>query len=159
MRRFTFFTLLTLLAAHSFAAEPLYIQSIKAKLLTQPSFASAMIREIPKGEVVELIAQEQQWLKVRYQSHEGWLPKLVVGSAPPLDKKSLLDDTSQPLTSNARRRASESSATAAARGLRDEARARDSDAAQADFNALKRVDDSAVSDHEAQEFIENGNKP
>jgi hypothetical protein len=91
-------------------------------------------------------------LKVKFGDKAGWVPKLLVGKEPPKDKVTVLNEGSQALDQTARRRASATAEAAAARGLRGEERARQSDDAAIDFNALQKVEQTNVSEDEAVQF-------
>jgi hypothetical protein len=138
------------------AAELVYVQSKQAKVFESPAFNAQVVTTAAKGAALEKLAQEGRWLKVSYQDHQGWVPELLVGPRPPLNKISVINDEAADLKQNARRRASTTTSTAAARGLRNDDRARQSDDAVADYSALTEMDGFAVSDDEAQEFLEQG---
>ena len=72
---------------------------------------------------------------------------------PPTKKASLLEKSEQDFSDNARRRASASAPTAAARGLRQGDDSMDENT-QSDFAALNKMEATQVSEQEALEFVE-----
>lgn len=133
-------------------AESGYIQARQAELFVEPSLKAAVVTVIHKGDAVVIEQQQGRWLKVKFGDNTGWVSKLLVGNAPPRDKVTVLEGDGQALEQTARRRASATSAAAAARGLRGEERARQSDGGVVDFNALQKMEGSAVSEDEALKF-------
>lgn len=129
-----------------------YVQARQAELFAEPSLKAAVVAVAHKGDAVNIEQQQGRWLKVKFGDKTGWVSKLLVGSEPPKGKITVLDEGGQSLDQSARRRASATAAAAAARGLRGEERARQSDAAATDFNALQKVEKSGVSEDEALKF-------
>lgn len=138
------------------AAELVYVQSKLAKILEAPGFNAPVVAEAAKGDALEKLAQEGRWFKVSFRERQGWVPELLVGPRPPLNKVTVIDDEAADLKQHARRRASASASTAAARGLRNDGRARQSDEAVADYSALTEMESFEVRDEEVTEFLEQG---
>jgi uncharacterized protein YgiM (DUF1202 family) len=152
-KRALLFLAVSLFASSAYAAETRYIHGGKAKLLSEPAYSSEAIANVERGAQVIVLEERKKWLKVRYEDKEGWLPTLLVKENPPLEKASLLQKEDIDLSENARRRASANTSTAAARGLREDGRARESDDTNADFHALSDMEANSVSDKEAADFI------
>jgi uncharacterized protein YgiM (DUF1202 family) len=142
------------------AAQTLYVQSLKAKLHTEPSSQSPQLAELPKGAAVETVEKTDRWVKVTHGAQTGWISSLVLAAQPPAKKISVMDapveeDAAKP---GARLRASSNNTAAATRGLRGETRARMSEEGQADYSALETVKSQAASEQEAADFLSQGVK-
>jgi len=146
--------LLALLPVITQASETLYVQSVKAKLLSSPSFQADTIEVISKGAAIEVVESQQRWIKVNYQDKSGWINKLLVASKPPLNKVTLLED--QPVSQDARRRASSVATSAAARGLSAEDRARLNIKNEFDYAALSQMESLMIEESEVWEFLNEG---
>ncbi|MEK6748165.1 MAG: SH3 domain-containing protein [Pseudomonadota bacterium] len=136
------------------ADEILYILSARANLLSEPSFKSAIVGSMTRGEKVVELDKNTNWFKVRYQDKEGWLSRLSVSPNPPMKRISLLAEDDQQLSQDARRRASTNTNTASVRGLRadgDRSRASDKDAV--DYAALRTMEGMHVDDKDVQVFL------
>ncbi|KAF0191532.1 MAG: hypothetical protein FD165_1866 [Gammaproteobacteria bacterium] len=144
------------LSAVAHAGELVYVQSKQAKLLSIPAFDGALVATVEKGAALEKLALQGRWVKVSHGDQQGWVSQLLVGPRPPLARESVIDDGAADLKQNARRRASATASTAAARGLRNDDRARQSDDSVADYSALTEMEGFAVSDDEANKFLEQG---
>lgn len=140
------------------AGELVYVHSKQAKMLAAPDFNAAPVATLDKGSALEVQGKDGRWLKVSHQQQTGWVPELLVGAKPPLDKISVINEEAPELKESARRRASATTSTAAARGLRNDDRARESDDAVADYSALTEMEGYAVSDEEARKFVDEGVK-
>lgn len=145
-----------LAAANAFAEEPVYVKANKAKLMASPEFNSALILTIEKGTALQVKATQGRWLQVTIQNKTGWVSQLLVGNEPPLNQATPLNTGDQNIKQESRRRASATASAAAARGLRNDDRARQSDDAVSDYSALERMDKLDVTEDEAVKFIEEG---
>ena len=101
----------------AFAAETYYVQSAKAKILWEPSFKSAVMREVPKGEALTVIIKDGNWVKVKIDFETGYVSSLVVSKQPPFKKVAVIRAEDQEIRQSVRHRASTYSSAAAARGL------------------------------------------
>lgn len=146
--------LLVILPEITHAGETLYVQSVKAKLLSEPSFQAEPVDVISKGSQVEVVESQGRWIRVHYQDESGWINKLLVSSKPPLNKVTLLDE--QPISQEARRRASSVATSAAARGLTAEDRARLNMKDEFDYAALSQMESMKVEESEVWEFLNEG---
>lgn len=108
--------LLLILAAFSTAADrSLYVQSPRARLLSEARM-DASGPSLPKGSQVTQVGEEGIFFKVRSQAGPGFVPKVFVSAFAPGERANLgsIDRSS---AMKARARASNYSQTAAARGL------------------------------------------
>lgn len=71
-------------ARHSLAGELVYISTLKAKLLKEPTAQSQIIVEIQRGESVEVKKTDGSWIEVTYKNKTGWLSKLFTSKTAPL---------------------------------------------------------------------------
>jgi hypothetical protein len=133
-------------------AESGYVQARQAELFAEPALKSVLVAVAKKGDAVVIEQRQGRWLKVKLGDKSGWVSTLLVGSEPPKEKITVLDAGDQALEQTARRRASATAAAAAARGLRGEERARQSDGNAVDFNALQQMEAAGVPEDEALQF-------
>jgi len=136
-------------------AGDLYVQSIKARILSSPSLGSQIVVEANRGEVLKELEKEGNWFKVSYKESTGWVSRLLVGPKPPSGKVSVLEETEEKLEKGSRRRASAFATAAAARGLAEE-RARISDQLKVDYDGLEWMEKINISDEKAAMFIIKG---
>lgn len=132
----------------------LYILSAKAKLLAEPSFGAPIMESLTKGEKVVELEKNTHWFKVQHNDKVGWLSRLAVSPNPPMKRLTLLAGHDETLANESRRRASDLSTTAAVRGLREDERARLSDATSTNYEALSHVEALSIDDNEVLQFIE-----
>jgi uncharacterized protein YgiM (DUF1202 family) len=148
---------LLLVAAAPAPAEDLYVQSAKARILDNPSFQAAVVVTAEKGDSVTLIERKDKWVKVAFKDKQGWVSALLVGAKPPADKVTIIKDGDDAGDKdNVRRRASSSASAAAARGLRQDERARANEEGQTDYRALEKVEAGTVDPKEVDEFAKGG---
>lgn len=145
--------LLTTLTA--FAADTRYVQSSKAKIFSNPSFQSEVVVTVNKGAALTVLETSDQWVKVSYQQQSGWISALLVGSKPPQEKITVIKDQDSDAQKDAvRRRASSSAGAAAARGLRQDERARASDQGQTNYPAVEKMEANPVNEAEVETFMQ-----
>lgn len=137
------------------AASDLYIQSVKAGILSAPSLGSPKLADALKGEKVKEIEKKGDWYKVRYKEMDGWVSRLLVGISPPVGRISILEETEEKVEKGARKRASAFTTAAAARGLAEE-RARLSDRYKVDYSGVEMMEAIIITDEEALNFIRKG---
>jgi len=137
----------------AFAADTVYVQSSKAKIFSNPSFQSQLVVTANKGDALTRLETSDQWVKVSYQQHTGWIAALLVNSKPPQDKITVIkgQDGGTP-KDDARRRASSSASAAAARGLRQDERARASDQSQTNYPAVEKMEANKVNEKDVETF-------
>lgn len=126
--------------------------------MAAPEFNADLMTTIDRGAELTVKGSQGRWLQVGYQDKTGWVSQLLVGDTPPLGRMSTLNSSDQTIKQEARRRASATASVAAARGLRNDERARQSDNAVADYSALEQLDRLSVNDDEALKFVEEGTR-
>jgi uncharacterized protein YgiM (DUF1202 family) len=153
----TFFRALMLfsVATTTFAADIVYVQSSKAKIFDSPTFQAPLLATANKGDALTLLETRDQWVKISYQQHTGWVPALLVNNKPPQEKITVIkgQDGGAP-QDDARRRASASASAAAARGLRQDERARASDQGQTNYPAVEKMEANKVNENDVETFIQ-----
>ena len=155
MKNFLYALTLWSAATTAFAADTLYVQSSKAKIFANPSFQAQLLVTVSKGDALTVLETSEQWVKVSYQQHTGWIAALLVNRKPPQDKITVIkgQDGGAP-PDDARRRASSSASAAAARGLRQDERARASDQSQTNYPALEKMEANKVTEKDVETFMQ-----
>jgi uncharacterized protein YgiM (DUF1202 family) len=157
MKKFLLISALVLIPLTGSAADMLFVQSGKAKLMASPSFNSEVVTVAAKGDPLKLLEKADRWYQVNYNGKSGWVSKLLVSPTPPKDKISVIKETeSEAQKENVRRRASSASTAAAARGLREDSRARSSDQGKPDWKALEQVESVHVDQEDINQFQQRG---
>lgn len=133
----------------------LYVQSVRAPILSEPSLGSAKVAEAVKGEAVKELEKSGNWYKVGYRDKTGWISRLLVNSNPPAGKVSVLEESAEKLDKTVRKRASAFTTAAAARGLAED-RARISDKFKVDYKSVEIMEALNIREEEAVRFIRYG---
>ena len=143
------------LATTAFSADVVYVQSSKAKIFDSPTFQAPLLATANKGDALTLLETKDQWVKISYQQHTGWVPALLLSNKPPQEKITVIkgQDGGAP-QSDARRRASASASAAAARGLRQDQRARASDQDQTNYPAVEKMEANKVNEKDVETFMQ-----
>lgn len=156
MKKLFIISILMLILTDPALAGELYVKSIKAKILSMPSFKSEIVEIASRGTVLEEIKRKGKWVMVSFRGKEGWLSRYVVSKKPPMKRVSLLA-RGESIKESARRRASAFTSVAAARGLTDYERLRKSRKNYAvDYGALERMERIEIDEAEALKFVEEG---
>lgn len=133
----------------------LYVQSVKAPILSAPNLGSPKVDEAKKGEQLIEVEKQGNWHKVNYKDKTGWVSKLLVGQRPPAGKVSVLESSGEKLETGARKRASAFTTAAAARGFAEE-RSRVSDKYKVNFAKVEQMEALRISDEDAMKFLQEG---
>ena len=146
--------LIILLSSPLYASDIIYVQSLKAKIFSQPNFGSQLIGEAQRGTQLQVIEEEEGWYKVSSDSQAGWVSRLCVGENPPMEEVTVITEETPDLEKNARKRASETTSSAAARGLTPADRKRLSDDHAADYHSLHKLITSTedITEKEVEHF-------
>ncbi|TGL99715.1 M48 family metalloprotease [Leptospira jelokensis] len=116
MRSNYYFIGFLLLGISVFAKGNVYVQSTKAKLLSQPKLNAEGLG-LKVGEVLTPIQEQGLFVQVRVEEKTGWVSKLFVSPLPPGNQMKLGITSNSSEAVVARQRASDFTKTAAARGL------------------------------------------
>lgn len=155
-----FLFLVILLSVSSLAAaqDIYYVQSLKAKILSSPSFKAKVIGETSKGSKLVTIGREGSWVKVLLNRQiEGYVSSLLVSKYPPINRQSVIKGDEAAIKQSVRRRASTYTSAAAARGLAQDDRRRLSTEDKLDYGGLEKMESVSVSPEEVARFME-GNR-
>ncbi len=145
---------LSLTFSLSFASEILYVQSLKAPLLSEPKLGSKELASIRRGESLKVIEKREGWFKVEYKNTQGWVSSLLLSNREPMEKVSVFEEDKS-LKETARRRASSYTTAAAARGLLED-RARVSQKYMIDLSSIKWLEGIKIEEEEVLKFVEEG---
>ena len=136
------------------AQETYYVQSVKAKVLAAPSFKATILGEASRGTRLSSVGKDGSWIKVNYYGKEGYVAAILVSTAPPMAKHTMIKAGDTDFQQGVRRRASTYTSAAAARGLAADDRRRLSGEDKLDYDSLEKVERYAVSDAELTKFME-----
>ena len=139
------------------AKKTLYIQSVKANILDKPSFQGKSIANVFKGDIVEVISKQLNWVKIRSNHHQGWVSAMLLAPTPPLSKKSVFEklhtSVKKKNSNNVRTRASIQATAAATRGL--QSRSKSSKDIDANYSGVLTIESQRVTTKDAKEFHNN----
>lgn len=147
---------IVLMCGAAYALEPYYVQSMKAKIMTAPSFKAIALGEAGKGTKLTAVAKEGSWIKVSYYGQTGYVSSILVSPYPPMARQGLIKAEQSELRQGVRRRASTYTSAAAARGLAQDDRRRLSGEEKSDYAGLEKMEAITVSDGEIVRFTEDG---
>jgi uncharacterized protein YgiM (DUF1202 family) len=131
-----------------------YVQSVKAKVMSGPSFKSAVIGEVSKGMKLAASGRAGSWMKVKFNDKDGYVSSLLVASHPPLEKTGVIKGEDAEIKQGVRRRASSFTSAAAARGLAQDDRRRVNTQEKADYDSVGKMEAFSLSDEEVRRFME-----
>jgi len=131
-----------------------YVQSVKARIVSGPSFKSKIVAEVNKGFKLVSIGREGSWVKVRIEGKDGFISALLLSTQPPLDKAGIIKAENTDIKQGVRRRASSYTSAAAARGLAQDDRRRLSKEEKVNYEALEKMESFTVSADEVGKFME-----
>ena len=147
---------LCLIALQASAQETYYVQSVKAKVLSAPSFKASVLGEASRGTRLSSIGKNGSWIKVNYYGKDGYVAAILVSVSPPMAKHTMIKAGDTDFQQGVRRRASTYTSAAAARGLAADDRRRLSGEDKLDYDSLERVERYTVSDSELTKFMAGG---
>lgn len=141
-------------ATMPYAQTMYYVQSVKAKVMTGPSFKSGVIGEVSKGYKLAASGREGSWVKVKFSEKDGYVSSLLVSTHPPFEKAGVIKGEDAEIKQGVRRRASSYTSAAAARGLAQDDRRRLSKEEKVDYESLEKVEAFNLSPEEINRFAE-----
>ncbi len=133
-----------------------YVQSVKAKVMSGPSFKSGVIAEVSKGYKLISSGRQGSWIRVRFSDKDGYVSSLLVSTHPPFEKMMIIKGEDTEIKQGVRRRASSYTSAAAARGLAQDDRRRLSKEEKIDYESLAKVEAFTLSSDEITRFMEGG---
>ncbi len=134
------------------SAKTMFVKSLKVKMTEAPKYGTKMLLILKRGNKVEKLDQDKNWVKIKYQNKTGWVHKYVLSNKPPRKRISLLARKVD-ITSKARKRASTFTSAAAARGLVTTDKKGLVQKEKHDFVALAKIENVFVDPEEALLFI------
>jgi uncharacterized protein YgiM (DUF1202 family) len=147
---------IVLICGAAYAVDTYYVQSMKAKILSAPSFKAKMLGEASKGTRLTAIGKEGSWIKVSYYGKQGYVSSILLSAYPPMARKGLIKADESDFRQGVRRRASTYTSAAAARGLAQDDRRRLSGEEKSDYAGVETIEAITVSDAEVIRFMEAG---
>lgn len=144
------------LAARASAQEAYYVQSVKAKVLSAPTFKTRVLGEASRGTMLRSIGKEGSWVKINYYGRDGYVAAILLSPSPPMAKLTLLKTDSSEFQQGVRRRASTYTSAAAARGLAADDRRRLSGDDKLDYDGLEKLEKYSLSEDEIVRFMQGG---
>lgn len=135
------------------AQKKVYILSLKTKVFASAAFDSNVLGTASRGNELNLVDVKGRWIMVEFQGGSGWVPAMVVGKAPPIDKVEAIQGSVKQLKHDARKRASATTTAGATRGLVSETRNRLGRDMGADYKALEVVESKSMDENEVWTFL------
>ncbi len=139
------------------AQKAYYVQSIKAKVMTAPSFKSGVIAEMHRGDKLYSSGRKGSWIKVRASKKNGYISSLLVSTHPPFKRVRFIRGDDKKIKQGVRRRASSYTSAAAARGLTQDDRKRLSREEKIDYDSLEKIESFQLGQDEIARFMEGNN--
>ncbi len=133
-------------------SETMYVRSYQIKLMEAPNHRSRGMLTLKRGNEVQKLDTQGNWVKVRFARMEGWVNKLSLSKKSP-EKRVSLFSKKVDISSKARKRASTFTSAAAARGLMDSGKDKIVIKKGPDFVALAKMEGVEVDVNQAIEFI------
>ena len=133
--------------------ETMYVRGYYSKLLKEPAQRRTKIMKIKRGEEVNVLDTQKNWIKVDYDGKLGWMHKRMLTDQPIMKRG---DAKKSKLMSLARGRFAKTQAMTTVRRLKaedDEGKA----SASVDFAKLLEFEKSSPSSGEAVEFFYDQN--
>src|SRR5512146_1235685 len=136
------------------AADEYYVQSVKAKVRSGPTFKSAVLGEVDKGYKFISSGKEGGWIKVKYNNGDGYVQSLVLLTHPPKENLWAITGEEEALRRGFRRRVSSSIGIEADRGLDTDVGKTGSKGERVDYESLQEIELFTMSSSEIQLFME-----
>lgn len=152
------FLFIIFLQTNAYAAEKIYVQSVKAKVMNEPKFSAQVVGTLKKGDTLDAHETQGRWYRVTSGSLAGWINKLCVSRQAPMKKVTAIKGDTRELEENARSRASAVTSAAVARGLSAADRKRLSEIGLADYDSLIVLEglSGKITENEIRQFMETG---
>ncbi len=154
MKRAFFIIAAILLLQGTASAKDLFVQSVKAKIMSEPNFKAQVLNTVNRGDKLEQVEEKDGWIKVKTGAASGWINHMAVADNPPMEKVTVITADASDLQEKARKRSSAITSAAAARGLSDAERKRMNEIGQADYRSMAYLEEMSgkISDRDVQDF-------
>ncbi|HSB33194.1 MAG TPA: SH3 domain-containing protein [Nitrospirota bacterium] len=136
------------------AADEYYVQSVKTKVMSGPTFKSAVLGEVDKGYKFISSGKEGGWIKVKYNNGDGYVHSLVLLTHPPKENVWAITGEEEALRRGFRQRASSSIGIEAESGLDLGDRKAGGGREYADYESLREIELFTMSYSEIIQFME-----
>jgi uncharacterized protein YgiM (DUF1202 family) len=142
-----------------FAADAVYVQSAKARIMKEPNFKSAEAGTAKKGDKLSVLEKGDGWTKISAGPVSGWVNALCLSDSPPLNRTEIINEGTADIASKSRKRASAVTTAAASRGLTDTERKRLSEMGEMDYKSVMRLEklSSSITEKELDDFVPSEN--
>ncbi|MBI5431009.1 MAG: SH3 domain-containing protein [Nitrosomonadales bacterium] len=155
---FSMFVANALYAGALYADASCYVQSVNAKILSEPSFKSQVVAEARMGQMLTSTGREGGWTRVTIEGKTGYVSSLLLATHPPLKKAEIIKAEDADIKEGVRRRTSSFASAAAARGLTKEDRERADIEEGVDLKSLGRMEALTFTDDEVTQFMNGGDQ-
>jgi hypothetical protein len=139
------------------AQKAYYVQSVKAKVMSSPSFKAGVIVVMHRGDKLYSSGRKGSWIKVKVAKKYGYISSMLVATHPPFKRVRVIRSDEKKIKHGVRRRASSYTSAAAARGLTKEDRRRLSKEEKIDYDSLEKIESFQLGDDEIARFMEGNN--
>jgi hypothetical protein len=136
------------------AQKAYYVQSVKAKVMSSPSFKAGVIVEMHRGDKLYSSGRKGSWIKVKVAKKYGYISSMLVATHPPFKRVRVIKGDDTKIQRGVRRRASSYTSAAAARGLTKEDRRRLSKEEKIDYDSLEKIESFQLDQDEIDRFME-----
>lgn len=133
-------------------AKDLFVQSLKAPLLSEAKNGAKVLDTLDRGTQVQEVKSVDRFVEIKSPNGAGFINKLFVSDKPVGEKKSLLSKDVD-ISSKARKRASGFTSAAAARGLKEDSDDIFSDLGDANEVALKEMEKQKIENDVGVQFL------
>lgn len=128
------------------ADDLMYVQAVKAGLMSEPKMGGVKVEELKRGEELTVVEKKDLWFHVRHGAKDGWASKLFLTDHKPVGSAELSQSVDVSLEKASRRRSSSYAVSATTRGLSADERVRGGRALyNSDFEALKEMESYSLS--------------
>lgn len=136
------------------AADEYYVQSVKTKVMSGPAFKSTVLGEVDKGYKFISSGKEGGWIKVKFNSGDGYVHSLVLLTHPPKENVWAITGEEEALRRGFRRRASFVIGIEAERGLDMDVEKAGRMGERVDYESLQEIELFTMSSWEIKRFME-----
>lgn len=155
MKKFIIILISALIPLSAHAADNVYVQSIRANVLSGPAFSAQVVTVAPKGSEMSAAFVSGNWYRVTYNGKSGWISKYQVSKQKPMKQVSFFGRVSDFFKKDdARRRASRTTVVGAVRGLSADGESANTEAV--DYKALEKMNEMSVDEQVVLRFLEDG---
>lgn len=134
-------------------ANTLYVKGLWANMMESPDAKSTKIFQVPRSSAVEVSKEIDVWSEITFQGKKGYVPTLALTPTIPQAVTSVLNSSDIDISTKSRKRASQFTSAAAARGLKESTYDFSKSQYEADFKALAKMESFRVKQQKGWAFI------